>query len=179
MPGLFARRVDQQIAYAHALLAMLDTAPSEFTRRALVQSAYLQLELAVAFYLAEITRRYRLNNTADESSLIDAGQLVELFERCVHTAEVQELQNLQHDNNSWWSIFLLQRSAIHCGEKRPALKGSLFQTHEGEEDAASFPRIGAVDVDAGTRNPSAADALWFVSSLRAMVERQRAADEEY
>lgn len=177
MPQHFARRVDQQIAYARNSIASAEQLSGNFARAGLVQAAYLQLELALAFYLTELVMRQNAKAKEMAASFVDASQIGSLLERCSETAEGRELGALLAEPSSWLSKFDRQRCSYHRVDRQGSIQGSLFQTHEEAPTPTNL--ITSVSSESGAERPNLDDIVVCVGALKDLVDRQRVVNEEY
>lgn len=175
----YARRVNQKLANADVLLSQSQTVPDRFTSQSLVESVYLQLELALGFYLSEVLAKYGAGNRVESSDAFDIDGLVSSVRNPqADMFEVNELRLLSAEPDSWFSHCAAICRSFRCvGDQDSQMKSSLFDKSETSiKSDSNLIAVGAA-IDAGNE-PSVESAQSTLQKLKEFIERNRASGVE-
>lgn len=179
--SLASRRVNQQLMFVQQLLNCIEddrAVGSSAKKSALLQGAYLQLELSILCYLHELDRER--DNGAWVGILHDAflvdGPLLKKS-----SAEFCELSLLYHNPDSWLAVFIAQLQSLRTLHAEPAgskeLKGSLFELESPKNKDKNL--LSVENITNTIEEPNVNDLTHFVISFKALVLRHRSVNEEY
>lgn len=169
MASLYARKVDQQRLYANHIMDVIAADRQQASAQALIQAGYLQLEMALRFYLFELIGKE-----------VDAEHLsASVFSQVltdVSSPELVELAQLSTCSTSWLARFIAQLSRLRHAEPSPKLKGAIFQTEERPYDGNM---IAVEDASDAAMFANFDDLQLALTAFTQLVERHRAVREEY
>lgn len=169
----FARKVDQQCLNIAQTLKVIDES-SGVRHVSLLQAGYLQLELALRWYLLELTAEQGADDKVVEFVSIPAVVELNALAPC---GELNEILDLLKRPESWLAGFLRQLQAMRSGEPVAKLKGSIFQVEEHQDGAVD--QIALKDVSNAPEPANAADLKHAADDFSRLVERQRAVRAEF
>lgn len=174
----YARKVDQQCLYLQQLLELAAAQQASDSMPALLQAGYLQLEMAMRFYLLELVDKE--GKEAVQIGLIDRPTIERLYQQ-TPSVEVAELVDLLQTRTSWLACWLDQLCALRRVEQPSRLKGSIFQLEE-QESAGNMPvgnMIAARDLSSTAVAANIDDLNVASEAFEQLLVRQRAVREEY
>lgn len=169
----YARKVDQQCLYLRQLLEITAAQHAPDYTPALLQAGYLQLEMAVRFYLFELIDKEGKGTL--QIGLIDRPTIERLYQQ-VPSVELAELVDLLQIPTSWLAIWVGQLCALRRVEQSSRLKGSIFQLEERE---SADNLIAAHDHSPSALAANIDDLGAASEAFRQLLVRQRAVREEY
>lgn len=175
----YARRVNQKLACAEVLLTLQAADSDKFAVQALVESVYLQMELALGFYGVEVQSKYGLEVIPSHGNMVELGALTAYIRSpATEIFEMNELRILSTDPESWYSHCV----AVCCTLRRVSdpgarMKSSIFDQTEGgvPKDNNLIAIASAADAENGLSLHIARSTL---KALREFIERNRAAGVE-
>lgn len=173
MASTYARKVDQQRLYANHIVDVIAAYQRQPPAAALIQAGYLQLEMALRFYLFELIGKKDADAVPVE--LLDATAFTRVVNE-VSSPELMELAELSLRNTSWLATFIDQLSRLRQAEPSPTLRGAIFQVEEQPYDANM---IALEDVSDASSPPNFEDLQGALTAFSLLVERHRAVSEEY
>ena len=169
MADLYSQRVNQTLAFAQYALVGINTeltseSPNPMKLRGLQEAALFHLDSAFKAYLNELAERERVLLTQATPSVLSKA-----FEtQAIHSSELDEMELLCQDSNSWLFKLISAIKAIH----KPL---------PPSQETASPSDIAIVDL---AKEPSLEDQLetqlqsWF-EQLKAMILRHRSNAQEW
>lgn len=177
----YARRANQKLACAEVLLSLPSADSDRFVVQSLVESVYLQLELTLGFYVAEVLARHGedANATRSRSDSINLDRLTAYLRNpAAEIFEMMELKALLATPGTWFShCVAVCQSLRHVSDQNARMKSSIF-----DEAAGMAPRdntlIAIADAAEATDELSIEVAQSTLQSLREFIERNREAGLE-
>lgn len=172
MASPYARKVDQQRLYVRHTV---DVIPSQggVGAAAFVQAGYLQLEMALRFYLLELAGKDTGGGVAEAP--LDARLFSRLLEQAP-SLELTEFVELSQVRASWLTMFAEQLAGLRQVEHSNNLRGDIFQLEEQSYDANT---IASRDVSHAPTPANHEDLQAALEAFERLVGRQRAVREEY
>lgn len=177
MENHFARKVDQQLAFATVHVASSREAVSPLARDAMLQAACLQLALGIDLYLSEIGNNHRVSLTRG----VDLASSIQRFGVDSGSLEAQELNALASNQRSWLSRLLVHLREFTADRSRESLKSPLFANDDVASDEADGNMIGAVQLneDVQQRILSQPEIEECIAGFEELIQRHRNVNEEY
>ncbi len=176
----YARRANQKLACADVLLTLSSTNADRFTAQSLMESVYLQMELAFGFYMSEVFAKYGAANMVEGSDAVALDRL-DAWLRNPKTGmfEISELRLLLANPDSWFSHCVAIWRSLRCaGDQKRQMKSSLFDSSDASgKRSDNLIAVGAA-IDAGNEL-SVELAQSALHKLREFIERNRASGMEY
>lgn len=170
MSGSARGKVDLHLAYANELLSLTNIHDQQ---AALSSAACLQFEMAIGFYLMELsqTSKNRISPWP-----VSQESLTELMHQN-NTQDIHELGALAGEEDSWLNRMLNRLVIMRRCDATRLIKGEIFQSDL--EETANVPRL--IASSSSETNPGM-DAKLIAKDLKAfesLVSRQRLGHEEY
>lgn len=171
MASPYARKVDQQRLYVRHTVEVIPS-QSGVGAAAFVQAGYLQLEMALRFYLLELIGK---NTGGVTETPLDARLFSRLLEQAP-SLELTEFVELSQVRASWLTTFAEQLAGLRQVEHSNNLRGDIFQLEEQSYDANT---IASRDVSHAPTPANLDDLQAALKAFEGLVGRQRAVREEY
>lgn len=162
----YARKVNQLCLHSQKLTEQAAAADGA-SAAALTQGGYLQLELAMRFYVLELAA----NATVE---FVTPDTISRAYEQAP-SVDLAELVDLVKRPESWLARFLRQLLVLRSGENHGKLKGSIFQLDDNEGDNL----ISAQDLSYQAQHANLEDLQLALSDFKHLVARQREVRAEY
>lgn len=175
----YARRVNQKLICAELLLALPSAESDRFAVQSLVEAVYLQLELALGFYAAEVFAKYGIKAVASRGDTIDLDGLTAFIQNpTAQMFEINELKVLMVDSESWFSHCIAVCRSLRCvPDQKTRMKSSIFDnTKESSPKDSNLITIAGVTETESELSVHVAQST--VRSLSEFIERNRAAGVE-
>ncbi len=171
------RKVNQKCAFAQAILNLPREHFQDFVGQALVEAAYLEMELALCLHVAEELSRFG-HSEAKTWGVIDRSWLKQQLQSTSASVVLLEVRQLISQSGSWLARLLDicdRTRAIPSGEK--SLKSALFADEEAATSSAGL--IKAVTQPDADGKLDHAEAQAALQELLEFINRHRNSDEEY
>lgn len=178
----YARRANQKLACAEVLLSLSSADADRFVVQSLVEASYLQMELALGFYTAEVLVRYGADTIPSRGDAIELDRLVDYLRHpAPEMLEMNEFKVLLADPDSWFChCIAMCQSLRQVAHHNARMKSSIFDVAEGiaskDNNLIAATKTATVNID---ETLSSSVARGTLQHIKAFIERNRAAAMEY